>query len=103
MSWNSAATEADEFQDIYNLEVLEIPTNMPMVRIDDDDEVSHGGGEIPCHHHADRGLQETRPAGAGRHDVNREIGSARRVAAPAGLGAARLLRSERVCRALFRR
>jgi preprotein translocase subunit SecA len=35
----TATTEADEFQDIYNLEVLEIPTNMPMVRLDDDDEV----------------------------------------------------------------
>jgi preprotein translocase subunit SecA len=35
----TAITEADEFQDIYNLEVLEIPTNMPMVRLDDDDEV----------------------------------------------------------------
>ncbi|HUZ34666.1 MAG TPA: preprotein translocase subunit SecA [Xanthobacteraceae bacterium] len=35
----TAATEADEFLDIYNLEVLEIPTNMPMIRIDDDDEV----------------------------------------------------------------
>ena len=35
----TAATEADEFQDIYNLEVLEIPTNMPMIRLDDDDEV----------------------------------------------------------------
>ena len=35
----TAVTEADEFQDIYNLEVLEIPTNMPMIRIDDDDEV----------------------------------------------------------------
>jgi preprotein translocase subunit SecA len=35
----TAVTEADEFQDIYNLEVLEIPTNMPMVRLDDDDEV----------------------------------------------------------------
>ncbi|HEX3504457.1 MAG TPA: preprotein translocase subunit SecA [Xanthobacteraceae bacterium] len=35
----TAATEADEFQDIYNLEVLEIPTNRPMVRLDDDDEV----------------------------------------------------------------
>src|SRR5271169_3534006 len=33
----TASTEADEFQDIYNLEVLEIPTNMPMVRIDDDE------------------------------------------------------------------
>src|SRR5207248_2951264 len=29
----TAVTEAEEFQDIYNLEVLEIPTNMPMIRI----------------------------------------------------------------------
>src|ERR1700693_5556071 len=36
----TALTEADEFLDIYNLEVLEIPTNMPMIRLDDDDEVS---------------------------------------------------------------
>jgi preprotein translocase subunit SecA len=35
----TAVTEAEEFQDIYNLEVLEIPTNMPMIRLDDDDEV----------------------------------------------------------------
>jgi len=41
----TAATEADEFQDIYNLEVLEIPTNMPMVRIDDDDEVYRTAAE----------------------------------------------------------
>jgi preprotein translocase subunit SecA len=35
----TAATEADEFLDIYELEVLEIPTNKEMVRLDDDDEV----------------------------------------------------------------
>ncbi|MDB5620319.1 preprotein translocase subunit SecA, partial [Tardiphaga sp.] len=35
----TALTEADEFMDIYELEVLEVPTNMPLVRIDDDDEV----------------------------------------------------------------
>jgi preprotein translocase subunit SecA len=35
----TALTEADEFFDIYNLEVVEIPTNMPVTRIDDDDEV----------------------------------------------------------------
>ena len=35
----TALTEADEFADIYNLDVVEVPTNMPMVRIDDDDEV----------------------------------------------------------------
>ena len=41
----TAATEADEFMDIYNLEVLEIPTNMPMVRLDDDDEVYRTAAE----------------------------------------------------------
>jgi preprotein translocase subunit SecA len=35
----TALTEADEFQDIYNLEVLEIPTNVPVARKDEDDEV----------------------------------------------------------------
>jgi len=35
----TALTEADEFMDIYGLEVLEVPTNMPLVRLDDDDEV----------------------------------------------------------------
>ncbi len=41
----TALTEADEFIDIYNLEVLEVPTNQPMVRIDDDDEVYRTAGE----------------------------------------------------------
>jgi preprotein translocase subunit SecA len=35
----TAATEAEEFADIYGLQVYEIPTNMPVIRIDDDDEV----------------------------------------------------------------
>lgn len=35
----TAATEAEEFGNIYNLEVLEIPTNLPVQRIDEDDEV----------------------------------------------------------------
>ncbi|WP_428670387.1 preprotein translocase subunit SecA [Roseibium sp.] len=35
----TASTEADEFADIYKLEVVEIPTNLPVQRIDDDDEV----------------------------------------------------------------
>ena len=35
----TALTEADEFLDIYGLEVLEVPTNMPLVRDDQDDEV----------------------------------------------------------------
>jgi preprotein translocase subunit SecA len=41
----TAMTEADEFLDIYNLEVIEVPTNMPMVRIDDDDEVYRTAAE----------------------------------------------------------
>ncbi|KPF97042.1 preprotein translocase subunit SecA [Rhodopseudomonas sp. AAP120] len=35
----TAATEADEFYDIYKLEVVEIPTNLPISRLDEDDEV----------------------------------------------------------------
>ena len=35
----TAATEADEFLDIYGLDVVEVPTNMPMIRDDEDDEV----------------------------------------------------------------
>jgi preprotein translocase subunit SecA len=35
----TALTEAEEFMDIYGLEVIDIPTNMPLARIDDDDEV----------------------------------------------------------------
>jgi len=35
----TAATEADEFAEIYKLIVVEIPTNKPIVRADEDDEV----------------------------------------------------------------
>ncbi|MEL6681708.1 MAG: preprotein translocase subunit SecA [Pseudomonadota bacterium] len=35
----TAATEADEFQEIYGLGVIEVPTNRPIARIDEDDQV----------------------------------------------------------------
>ena len=35
----TASTEADEFAEIYKLEVVEIPTNRPVLRHDEDDEV----------------------------------------------------------------
>src|SRR5205085_1475072 len=35
----TAATEANEFLDIYKLDVLEVHTNRPMIRIDEHDEV----------------------------------------------------------------
>ena len=41
----TAMTEAAEFADIYKLEVVEIPTNMAMIRLDNDDEVYRTGGE----------------------------------------------------------
>jgi preprotein translocase subunit SecA len=41
----TAMTEADEFLDTYNIEVIEVPTNMPMVRVDDDDEVYRTAAE----------------------------------------------------------
>ena len=41
----TASTEAQEFGDIYGLEVVEVPTNMPMIRIDDDDEVYRTAAE----------------------------------------------------------
>ncbi|HEX2539340.1 MAG TPA: preprotein translocase subunit SecA [Pseudolabrys sp.] len=41
----TALTEAEEFGDIYNLDVLEVPTNKPLARIDDDDEVYRTAAE----------------------------------------------------------
>ena len=41
----TAATEADEFAEIYKLEVAEIPTNVAVVREDGDDEVYRSAGE----------------------------------------------------------
>ncbi|MFK7764207.1 MAG: preprotein translocase subunit SecA [Roseobacter sp.] len=35
----TAATEAEEFMEIYGLGVVEIPTNMPIARVDEDDQV----------------------------------------------------------------
>ncbi len=69
----TAMTEADEFAEIYKLDVVEIPTNVPVVRKDEDDEVYRtarreirGGGQ------ADRRGARARPAGAGRHHQHRE-------------------------------
>lgn len=41
----TAMTEADEFMDIYNLDVIEVPTNLPMIRDDQDDEVYRTAAE----------------------------------------------------------
>ncbi len=41
----TALTEAEEFHDIYKLEVIEIPTNLPITRKDTDDEVYRTAAE----------------------------------------------------------
>ena len=41
----TAMTEADEFGEIYRLEVVEIPTNVPCIRKDSDDEVYRSADE----------------------------------------------------------
>jgi preprotein translocase subunit SecA len=41
----TAVTEADEFMDIYGLDVVEVPTNMKMIREDEDDEVYRSAQE----------------------------------------------------------
>ena len=41
----TAMTEADEFAEIYKLDVVEIPTNVPCVRNDEDDEVYRTAAE----------------------------------------------------------
>ncbi|HUU24173.1 MAG TPA: preprotein translocase subunit SecA, partial [Methyloceanibacter sp.] len=41
----TAVTEADEFMDIYNLDVIEVPTNRDMIREDQDDEVYRSAHE----------------------------------------------------------
>ena len=41
----TAMTEADEFGDIYGLDVIEMPTNLPCIRDDRDDEVYRTTGE----------------------------------------------------------
>ena len=78
----TADTEAFEFQQIYGLEVVVIPTHKPMIRNDRSDLVflsEHG--QIPGHPRGYPGLRETRPAGAGGHNLDRSFRTARETAA----------------------
>ena len=78
----TAATEAEEFANIYNLDVVTIPTNVPVIRNDEDDEIFRTAEE-KFNAIADviTRCQQARPAGAGRHDLDREIRDAGRAAA----------------------
>ena len=73
----TADTEAFEFQQIYHLETVVIPTHLPMVRKDENDLVYRTlPGEGRRDHRRHPGLPRARPAGAGRHDVDRELRAA---------------------------
>ena len=55
----TAMTEAGEFAEIYKLEVIEIPTNLPCIRADDDDEVYRTiAREVRRDRRADRDCRE---------------------------------------------
>ena len=55
----TASTEADEFREIYNLGVVEIPTNLPIARLDEHDQVYRTAAEK-----LDGVLEEIREANA---------------------------------------
>ena len=79
----TALTEATEFMKIYEMPVVEIPTNVPMIRADHNDQIykTKGGkwkavvGEIAERH--ERGQPAPR-----RHDLGRGLGDALRRAHP---------------------
>ena len=68
----TAATEASEFMDIYGLDVLEIPTNMPVGRSTRRRDLPHRRREVAGDHHGDRGRQGAWPALPRRHRIDRK-------------------------------
>ena len=73
----TADTEAYEFQEIYRLETVVIPTHRPMIRIDSQDKVYRTLKEKYTAIIDDiKDCVAARPAGAGRHDVDRELRTA---------------------------
>jgi preprotein translocase subunit SecA len=70
----TADTEAYEFQQIYNLETVVIPTNRPMIRKDENDQIYRTAAEKHARHHRRHPrLPPARAAGAGRHHLDREL------------------------------
>ena len=79
----TALTEATEFMKIYKLGVVQVPTNRPMVRADQNDQVykTKDGKWHAVVTEIER-APRARPAGARRHDLGRGLRAARRAAAP---------------------
>ncbi len=69
----TAMTEAAEFMDIYKLDVLEVPTNVPVARVDYDDEVYRTADEKNEAIIKLISLPREKPARAGGHHLDREV------------------------------
>jgi len=72
----TAETEAAEFQKTYNIDVTVIPTNMPMIRKENQDMVYRTEEEKFRNAEGDQGTQLQGTAGAGGHDFGGEIRAA---------------------------
>ena len=71
----TAKTEEKEFVEIYNLNVVEIPTNVPVARLDEKDQVfKTKEGKFAAVIARHQGAQREGPAGARRHDRRRDVG-----------------------------
>ena len=99
----TALTEATEFMKIYKLPVVQIPTNRPMVRKDENDQVyKTKDGKWRGGRARDRVAPREGPAGARRHDLRRGLRAARpgaRAARHQAHGAQRQARVRREARA----
>ena len=73
----TALTEATEFMKIYELQVVEIPTNRPMVRNDNNDQIykTKDGKWAAVAREIEERTRD-RPAGAGRDDLGRGVRAA---------------------------
>jgi preprotein translocase subunit SecA len=80
----TAETEADEFHQIYKLDVLVIPTNRPVRRVDRNDlDLQDPAREVQRGDRGDHRVPPARPARAGRHHLRGDLRTAQPHAAPA--------------------
>ena len=81
----TALTEEEEFATIYALDIIEIPTNRPIARIDNEDSVyKTENGKYRAVIQQVKACHAKGPAGAGGHRVHREERAAGQDADPRG-------------------
>ena len=67
----TALTEAEEFMDIYGLDVIEVPTNTAIARLDEDDAVYRTAAEkLSGDYRAGHAVPGQGPAGVGRYHLD---------------------------------